>query len=154
MGIEIQATRHFENVLCVEVRPSVNLTSIPIEEVIAKMQRTHIKLIDLHETDLRYAGVPPRAIQPLASLKLYAESREPSWFNSTTNFEQATSEALTCASSVFKYLTAKVNEETTLELEPPAIFESARLAAQAGCRNTRSILLLLWVKRKRRAKPR
>ena len=153
MGIEIQATRHFENVLCVEVRPSVNLTSIPIEEVIAKMQRSHIKLIDLLETDLRYAGVPPRAIQPLASLKLYAESREPSWFNSTTNFEQATSEALTCASSVFKYLTAKVNEETTLELEPPAIFESARLAAQAGCHQHAVDLLLLWVKRKRRAKP-
>ena len=116
------------------------------------MQRSHIKLMDLLETDLRYAGVPPRAIQPLASLKLYAESREPSWFNSTTNFEQATSEALSCASSVFKYLTAKVQEETTLELEPHAIFESARLAAQAGCHQQAVDLLLLWVKRKRRAK--
>ena len=68
MGIEIQSTRMHENVLCVEVRPSVNLTSIPIEEVIAKMRSSHIQLIDLLATDLRFAGVPQRAIRACAGL--------------------------------------------------------------------------------------
>ena len=113
------------------------------------MRSSHIQLIDLLATDLRFAGVPQRAIQPLTSLKLYAESREPQWFNSTTNFDQATSDALKCASRVFKYLVAKTQRSQTLKLEPESIFESARLAAQAGQHKQAVDLLLLWVERKR-----
>ena len=39
-------------------------------------------------------GVPARAMQPLTSLKPIAEQREPSWYNSTANYEKATNQAV------------------------------------------------------------
>ena len=138
MGIEIQATRHFENVLCVEVQPSVNLTSIPIEEVIAKMQRSHIKLIDLLETDLRYAGVPPRA--PAARLT-QALRRKPR-AELVQLDHQLRAGHLGSAYLRLECLQvshAKVNEETTLEPSCPPSSSRHALPRRPAATNTRSI---------------
>ena len=63
------------DILIVAVRPSVNLRSMTIEKVIAKMQASHLQLLDLLTDGLRFAGVPPEALQPLTSLKARAGQR-------------------------------------------------------------------------------
>ena len=57
LGIEIIQSSCIENVLHLEVRPSVNLLSLTIEKVVAKMQSSHLQLLDLLRDDLRYASV-------------------------------------------------------------------------------------------------
>ena len=72
-GLEVIGKKVEGQVLVVNVRLNVNMMSQTIEEVIAKMQRSHIQLLDLLTEGLRFAGVPSRAMQPLASLKTMAE---------------------------------------------------------------------------------
>ena len=149
MGIEILSHRVHDNMLYVEIRPSVNLKSLPIEPVIAKMQHSHLQLLELLTDGLRFAGVPARAMQPLTSLRPLAMQRDPSWFNQTSNYEKATDLALTKQAAVFEYLANKNNEEMVLtQMEVGSIFEAARLAAQAGWQKHACDLLLLWHKKK------
>ena len=58
-GIEIVGTSIDNEVLVVSVRPSSNLNSLTIEEVIAKMQRSHVQLVELLISDLRFAVCCP-----------------------------------------------------------------------------------------------
>ena len=103
MTSPIRTERH-DDVLVISVRPSVNLNALTIEQVIAKMQTSHLQLLELLTTDLRFAGVPLDALTPLTSLKLEAEQRTPDWYNSTSNYNTATSLALTKQVAVFRML--------------------------------------------------
>ena len=58
------------------------------------MRYSHLQLLDLLTADLQFSGVPSSALVPLTSLKVEAEQRAPSWFNSTANYEEATKKAL------------------------------------------------------------
>ena len=94
--------------------------------VIAKMQHSHLQLLELLTDGLRFAGVPARAMQPLTSLRPLAMQRDPSWFNQTSNYEEATDLALKKQAAVFEYLANKNNEEMVLtQMEVGSIFEAA-----------------------------
>ena len=68
-------------------------------------------------------------MQPLTSQKTIAQQREPTWFNSTSNYQEATKNAIQRQTEVFTYLTNAANTDTTLEIESSSLFEVARLAA-------------------------
>jgi ankyrin repeat protein len=174
MALEILSRRVHDNRLYVSVRPSVNLNSLTIEPVVAKMQRSHLQLLDMLSDGLRFAGVPARAMQSLTALKSSAEQREPAWFNFTTNYLNATEQALNEQAKVFRslalpdsciarppgcppqpacpshrYLADPVNEKKVFEkMEGDSLKESARLAAQAGMQKHAVGLLLLRHKKK------
>ena len=79
--------------IVVELRLSCNLHDLPISEVIAKMQRSNLGLLDIIQENFKFAGAPERALAPLRALRQEAEKRPGAWFNSAANFKLATSQA-------------------------------------------------------------
>ena len=137
------------DILIVAVRPSVNLRSMTIEKVIAKMQASHVQLLDLLTDGLHFAGVSPDALQPLTSLKARARQRDPLWFNATDNYRNATNGALDEQTRCFKLvlddlksdlksakarrpLEGKALVPESLEAERRRIKSTAFVAARAG----------------------
>lgn len=89
-GIEVQNTRVEGNVLVVEARLSVNLTALTIEQVVAKMQRSQVQLLNTMIDDLRFGGAPQPALAPLDALRSELSKRDASFFNEADNFLAAT----------------------------------------------------------------
>ena len=79
-GLEVQSTRVEGSVMVVEVRLSVNQSSLTIGEVIAKMRRAHTQLLDLMIDDFKFAEAPTQALAPLQALRSDAMRHEPTWF--------------------------------------------------------------------------
>ena len=129
-GIEIVGTSIDNEVLVVSVRPSSNLNSLTIEEVIAKMQRSHVQLVELLTSDLRFAGVPPDALNPLSMLKVEVENSDPSSFNSTNHYRDATNRAVECQREVFKLLSE--DQSLSQAMGTTMLKRTAEIAAKAG----------------------
>ena len=53
------------------------MQSLTIEQVVAKMQKSHTQLLHLLTDNLRFASVPSKALEPLVTLKMEAQHREP-----------------------------------------------------------------------------
>jgi hypothetical protein len=113
-GLEFLNFRVEERLLIVTVRPSVNLHSLTIEKVIAKMKTSHLQLLDLLTEGLRFAGVPGPALQPLTNLKVTAEGRDPEYYNSTGNYRDVTNTAIDTQTAVFESL-LKPSHESPLK---------------------------------------
>ena len=109
-GLEFLKFRVEDRLLIVTVRPSVNLHSLTIEKVIAKMKTSHLQLLDLLTEGLRFAGVPGPALQPLTNLKVTAEGRDPEYYNSTLHYRDVTILALDTQTDVFKSLLKQPHE--------------------------------------------
>ena len=84
--------------MVVELRLNCNLHDLTLEQILAKMQRTHFDLLDIVRTDISLLGFPDTATQAL--VKHEAEfkrgDRDPQWFNSAANYLDATERALRC----------------------------------------------------------
>jgi len=74
---------------------------LKIEESVAKMQRSHLSLLQLILDDFRHASTPRKALTPLVALQSEAGRHKPMWFNSAQNFADATRRALQAQSEVF-----------------------------------------------------
>jgi hypothetical protein len=109
-GLEFLKFRVEDRLLIVTVRPSVNLHSLTIEKVIAKMKTSHLQLLDLLTEGLRFAGVPGPALQPLTNLKVTAEGRDPEYYNSTGNYLDVTNTAIETQTAVFESLLKQFHE--------------------------------------------
>jgi hypothetical protein len=109
-GLEFLKFRVEDRLLIVTVRPSVNLHSLTIEKVIAKMKTSHLQLLDLLTEGLRFAGVPGPALQPLTNLKVTAEGRDPEYYNSTGNYRDVTNTAIDTQTAVFESLLKQFHE--------------------------------------------
>eukprot|EP00967_Tisochrysis_lutea_P106449 scaffold163249_cov49-Tisochrysis_lutea.AAC.1 len=91
--------------LCiVDIRLSVNLQALTIEQVISKMQRSHLQLIDLLQDNLRFAGVPTNVLAPLQQLRLKASHANPIDFNVASKYRDSTNKALDSQDSIFEAL--------------------------------------------------
>ena len=64
-------------VTIVQMRPSVNLMSTTIENVVAKMQRSKLELLKLLTDQMRFAGVPAVALRPLDDTRAEARTAHP-----------------------------------------------------------------------------
>ena len=78
-GIEVLSTRVEGSVLVAEVRLSVNLTNRSIDEVLSKLQRSHLQLLDLALDDLRFANAPSAALWRLEVARAEAVSKDRLW---------------------------------------------------------------------------
>ena len=143
-GLEFLDFRVDENGLLIwTVRPSVNLHSLTIEKVIAKMKTSHLQLLDLLTEGLRFAGVPGPALQPLTNLKVTAEGRDPEYYNSTGNYKDVTNKAIETQTAVFKSLLKPSHESGDVPtMDANNILATAELAARAGQHQTAIQLLL------------
>ena len=63
-ALEVEDSRVDGATIVVKVRPSVNQGALTLGEVVAKMQRSHLQLVELLSADLRFSGAPPRALAP------------------------------------------------------------------------------------------
>ena len=103
-GLEVLKTRVEGQVLVVELRLSVNLTSPTIENVVSKMRSAHLQLIDLIRSNLRAADAPKRVLLALDGLRGAEAKRPADWFNKVQNFREATEMALKVQHEAFLVL--------------------------------------------------
>ena len=103
-GLEVQGTSVSDDILVVDVRVSINLQALTIEQVVSKMQTSHLQLITMLEDEFKYGGAPARALAPLESLMIDAKALQPTWFNVPQHFKNATEDALDAQERVVKLL--------------------------------------------------
>jgi Leucine-rich repeat (LRR) protein len=107
-GCEVVGMPKVENsVIVVELRLNCNLHDLTIEQILAKMQKTHFDLLDIVRTDLTQLGFPQEAYKSFHEhkTKLKSESREdPRWFNNAAHYLSATKEALQCKLEACSYM--------------------------------------------------
>jgi hypothetical protein len=103
-AIEVQAIHVHGSVLAVEVRLSVNMMILTVSEILSKLQRSHLQLLDLIVSDLRHARAPERALAPLLQLRSRAKLLGPSWFVNPTNYRAETNTALDAWEELFERL--------------------------------------------------
>ena len=103
-GLEVQGTRVEDSTLVVEVKLSVNMRSLTIEDVVAKMKHSHLQLLDMLRDELEYVGAPLRALTPLVNAREAAERVDGSLYNDPQYFDDATTAALDAQKEVFRLL--------------------------------------------------
>ena len=86
------------------MRLSVNLSSLTIEQVVNKLQRSHLELIGLLTDALRFAGAPQRSLTTLEGLRTDAMRKDAEWFLEPRNFKQATDAALLAQQKCYESL--------------------------------------------------
>ena len=101
----------------IEARLNVNLTSLTIEQEVAKMKSSHTKMLDLIIDDLKHAGAPPWSLVTLESLRSAAEHRDAAEFNRGAHYRESTTQALDVQQEVFKMLGDDANTEQWLSHE-------------------------------------
>jgi hypothetical protein len=109
LGMELLRTRVEGRVLIVEVHPSVNLRALTLEQVINKMQQSHLALVQLFLDVFAHNRVPEDARAPLLQLKQRQEARDGAWFIDSKNFEAATAEVFAARDAVFDALSSRLD---------------------------------------------
>ena len=141
MGLELISYRLVSDVLVASVRPSVNLQAKTIEKVMEKMKTSHMGLLQLLDDSLKFAGAPPIALAPLIVHKTNMDMRSRDWFNSASNFLDATRDALESHTVVLKSL-AHSDSRDIQSLSEHKKDRIAELAATAGEHRLATHLLL------------
>ena len=118
-ALEVRSTYVEGSVLVIVVRLNCNLNALTIEQVVARMQRSHLQLIEDVITDMKHAGCPGTALQPLQLLAVEMASFDPVWFNSPPNYRAATNQALDALSETVERLGCA--ETWASRLEPAAL---------------------------------
>ena len=112
-GIERRATRVDGSTVVVELRLAVNLTAPTIEQVVAKLQRSHLSLIGLLTDGLRAAAAPERALKAMHASQQLAASLEPQVFNEPDRYLEATNHAF----AMHRYALASMTKEAVWDAE-------------------------------------
>ena len=136
--------------LVAEVRLSVNLTNHTIDEVLSKLQRSHLQLLDLALDDLRFANAPSAALWRLEVARSEAVARDRLWFNQTSNFVTATISARDAQRDVFRALTQEPTWASDMHASGAELidvvarmFAVAQMCARAGRQSEACCLLRL-----------
>ena len=82
-------------------KPHVRLLSL---QVVAKMQRAHLDMIDMVEGGFVQSEVQEVTLEPLRRLKKHSMLRGGPWFNTPANFKVATAEIFEARDEVFEKL--------------------------------------------------
>jgi len=90
--IEVQRSRVDGNMIIVTMSISINLLAPTIEKVVAKMQNSHVSLIDLLVEDVRKSS--EEACDELLELKKQVRQEEPAAFNGAEKYRECTNRAL------------------------------------------------------------
>ena len=90
--IEVQRSHVEGNMVMVAMSISINLLAPTIEKVVAKMQNSHVSLIDLLVEDVRKSS--EEACDELLKLKEEVRHEEPAAFNGAEKYRECTNRAL------------------------------------------------------------
>ena len=146
-GLEVLSHRLEDDVLVIDVRPSVNLNAMTIEDVIAKMRNSHVQLLEMLEGDLKFAGVPKALLTPLTQYKTDATTRPSEWWNNVKNYSRATAKALERQNDVFQLLADPSEAEfVSRKMNSRQINKTAAVCARSG-KHTIAVHLLLLASR-------
>ena len=145
MGTEI-----VRDVLVIKTRLSVNLVAPTIEQLVSRLQRSHLQLMDVVLDDLKFFSAPKRALAALENHRLEAERHDPQWFNNPQNYKAITNRAVEVSEELFETLA----DPTVWELETgpdeqiaERMLAVAMFCASAAQHRTATGLLQLAVKR-------
>jgi ankyrin repeat protein len=134
-GLEVADTRVDENVLVVNMRLNVNLTSPTIEASVAKMRSAHLQLLETIHSNLRTAHAPQRLLLSLKGLLGAEKGKDPDFFNHVENFHSATEMALDTQHEAFIALHEKSlweREFKAKEMIPDKMRLAAGICARVG----------------------
>jgi hypothetical protein len=127
-GVEVLDTRVDGSVLVVVLRPTTNQKAATIDQVVSRLQNSHVQFVDLLMEEFTRADAPSGALMPLKTLKSSALKREPKWFNEAENYREATDKALSAKEEVFTLLDKMAKEEvSTLFPSKETLTASARV---------------------------
>ena len=112
-GVEVLDTRVDGSVLVVVLRPTTNQKAATIDQVVSRLQNSHVQFVDLLMEQFTRADSPSEALKPLKTLKSSALKREPKWFNEAENYREATDKALSAKEEVFNQLKKSAEEEVS-----------------------------------------
>jgi hypothetical protein len=112
-GVEVLDTRVDGSVLVVVLRPTTNQKAATIDQVVSRLQNSHVQFVDLLMEQFTRADAPSKALVPLEDLKSSALKREPKWFNEAENYREATDKALSAKEEVFTLLDKMAKEEVS-----------------------------------------
>jgi hypothetical protein len=111
-GLEVVGAPKVEqSVIVVELRLSCNLHDLTIEQILAKMQKTHLDLVDIVRIDITLLGFPRAACYALDEHEKTHTKRQAKWFNSTANYMEATKMALQCKLAACEHVVLQCNYE-------------------------------------------
>lgn len=103
-GLQVLDTRVEESVLVVTVRISVNTLAQTLEQVVSKMQRSHLQLLKTISDDIMYAGAPKSTLIDLSHLEGQAALAEPADFNNADTYATWTKKALSSQAEAVRHL--------------------------------------------------
>jgi len=115
-ALEVIAWRQEGQKMVFELRLSVNLTSEPIQRVIAKFKNANQNLLKVLRSDLHSGGAPQLSLLSLDGLIQTIDARDHSWFNVLENYQKATKDAFKHYRDALKLLSVEDMWKTT---EPP-----------------------------------
>jgi hypothetical protein len=143
-ALEVKRSRVDGATIVVDVRPSVNQGALTLGEVVAKMQRSHLQLVELLAADLRFAGAPARALSTLEAAGDAAAKREPEYFLVPANYKAATDAALDAQREAFDALRHPAVWQGASEAGVAARMRAvAELCVRAGAEDVAEELLRL-----------
>ena len=126
-GVEV-LSEHFDgSVKVVVLRPTTNQKAATIDQVVSRLQNSHVQFVDLLMEQFTRADAPSKALVPLEDLKSSALKREPKWFNEAENYREATDKALSAKEEVFTLLSKLAKKENS-RLSELAKKENSRLS--------------------------
>ena len=94
-GLEVTGEPVVEKqTIVIKLRLNVNLHDMTIEEVTAKMRKTHKELTRTIKTDLVALDFPSKCLGPLDDHELKYKDKDGEWFVAAENYKQATNDIL------------------------------------------------------------
>ena len=141
-GVEVLDTRVDGSVLVVVLRPTTNQKAATIDDVVSRLQNSHVQFVDLLMEQFTRADAPSEALMPLKTLKSSALKREPKWFNEAENYLDATDKALSAKEEVFTLLGKVAKNEaeevssTKMSTASPTAVEPTAVAAADSAAST------------------
>lgn len=150
-GLEVVAKPWIEGTtVVIDLRLNCNRSDLTIEQVIGKMKRSHLDLIDLMHEDLHHSGAPRRALLSLTGLRQESEARDAAEFNLAKNYRAATERALAAQKDVMDALGEKSSwdsESGTGKEVAASMMKVVTLQARAGEFDFATQLLLQAIER-------
>ena len=120
------------DVLIVELRLSCNLHDETMEQVVGRMQRTHLTLLD----SMRVPSAPAKAMSPIDAVASRAQRRGHHFFNFKEGFLAATAEAFEAQDAVLEALATSEAWESEVG-DPAEVAARMRTTAEVLARRER-----------------
>jgi hypothetical protein len=119
-GFELKRIRVDGTVLLAEVRPSVNLSALTLEQVVTKMKQSQLDLVRLIREDLALAEESSENPLRLDLVRSQLDGRDGSWFNKAEHYKKSLEDVFEARNAVVGTLKER-SEKPTISREQSLI---------------------------------